>query len=770
MGGRGRGGGNGGGGNGGGGTGGGDTISFKVLLNAIHAARNGGGGGDRGGGGEGGGRGVGHGAGGGARASSGGGGGGGGGFRGGQQAAGGGGGVQGGRWTCRHCGFDDNFPSRGSCFKCRRDGGNTTTAGNNGGRGGGGGGAGGGTGGGAGPLARGSNGEFARPRIQREQSAMGRLSREGPPNAGLRPQHAAPRAAAAAAYTGPIGADGKRPMLSFRAAAAAAVGTATATPPPGRAAESAHRSGVVVPGVAASSTDGAKVAAAGRPGPAAEVDGYTTVVNRGRRRGHAAAAAAGGGDGGSGEPEQPALGTGTEEEGMHVDEGPLADDADEGGDVVEATADVDDLRRQWERERDLVNLLGKQGREEGDSVLREATRARDAAKHQWEVAKGKPRLSRRMQRAEDAVTKAKKKQAATEQEIAELDDEYERQRDELCIRLADERAWTDEKLQALDDIHRAVGEQAPPEVVKGAAAGAIRQAAGTIGKKIGPRMQWLLETTPTGTPAHDAIAELVAELQCLHGAVEEAAAAAEGAQCFNIADGMDGLDGTGDDYDSDIDTPRNESQRIRQRRAREAAHAARDGASTSCTPARWTRSTRNGMAIDTNGGSGQGMGKGATSAAAAAAAGAASVPPAPPAAAPPAADPKPADEAAADTGTSGGESSGKHRRVEDNGGEEAAARAAALAQAMADEQESVAAKVYELQQQMLALQATPGAGFGTQAAGEAAGKVHQIRVREVAAAADAKGVGYADAGLDLKSPEELKQWAKDNGIETQAFW
>ncbi len=225
----------------------------------------------------------------------------------------------------------------------------------------------------------------------------------------------------------------------------------------------------------------------------------------------------------------------------------------------------------------------------------------------------------------------------------------------------------------------------------------------------------------------------------------------------------------GDDYDSDLDTPRNDNQRIRQRKAREAAQAAHDGVRPLNPPARWTRNARSGAATDPNGGPGQGKGT-AAPAAQAAAADAPAAPPAPPADPPPANGTNPNEETTPATGAAWTEDPNKCGRVGDAGGEEATARAAATAQAMLEDQEAVAAKVHQLQQQTLALQATLGAGFGTQAAGAAAGQVHQIRVREVAAAATAKGVDCESAGLDLKSPEELKQWATDNGIETQAYW
>ncbi len=73
------------------------------------------------------------------------------------------------------------------------------------------------------------------------------------------------------------------------------------------------------------------------------------------------------------------------------------------------------------------------------------------------------------------------------------------------------------------------------------------------------------------------------------------------------------------------------------------------------------------------------------------------------------------------------------------------------------------------QQELLALQRNEGAEFGTPAASEAAGLVHQDMVREVAAAAEAKGINHADVGLEFKTPEQLAAWAKANALEI-AFW
>ncbi len=108
-------------------------------------------------------------------------------------------------------------------------------------------------------------------------------------------------------------------------------------------------------------------------------------------------------------------------------------------------------------------------------------------------------------------------------------------------------------------------------------------------------------------------------------------------------------------------------------------------------------------------------------------------------------------------------------RLQGAGGDEASARAAAQAQASAKEQEAAAARVHAQQQELLAMQAQPGAEFGTAAASQAAGLAHQARVAEIVAAATAKGIDCAEAGLEHKTPEELAEWAKQRCLES-ACW
>jgi hypothetical protein len=207
-------------------------------------------------------------------------------------------------------------------------------------------------------------------------------------------------------------------------------------------------------------------------------------------------------------------------------------------------------------------------------------------------------------------------------------------------------------------------------------------------------------------------------------------------------------------YDSDLDTPRNDAQRNRQARAREHAARLREGEDARPRPrdpsARWARATAaNGCTNATHAAEAGGERSGGTSSSSAGAAAAA----APTAAA--AAAPAAAAEGQGPTAEDGGSIPKKPKTAQDGGG------------AAAAEQDAVAAKVYAQQQELLALQAVPGAGFGTAAASGAAGKVQELRAKEVAAAAAAKGIDCAKLGLEFMSPAQLADWVSEKGIEVE---
>ncbi len=719
MGSRGRGGGGGGGGGGGnGGAGGGgggfsdarlEEIVSQAVSQAVSAAmrasRSGGGGGGGGGGGMGRGRSWDRqrGNGGEGRANS-----RGGGTSGGGAAAGA---RREGDWNCGGCSFS-NFARRGRCLRCGLARGASR---------GGGGGDGRGAGGGTAPRSTSGAGGGAQP--QRETSALGRLTRLGPADAGLRPSTVAAGGIARAGNgggvrEGPVGADGRKPLLSWSKAASAGISAqpkAAAPPlaPPCVGADAVDRRGEDRATTDSSSSAqraglgeadaGASTAAAS----SAEDDGFTRVVHRRKGRFN-----------------RP---VGEKSEGAATDLEAGADD-DEGGDEDLGTCDDDmdedegahgpsdeppskeELKARWEHEKQLLDFLQRQGRQRHEDVVREAWQRCEDAKSAWEGAKTPTSLPRRFMRAEESVRKARKKIAALEQEGDDIDEQYKQDRAVVDEKLAEARRWLREREAALDAVHAEAaarkGWSGPqPKGDRDAMEGErIRGWAASLDTKVAPRLQAALEAMSPGTQGH---AELSAAIALLSGLSVEAANAdeqcvAERAGYYDIGGGDSGGE-SGPWEPSQLGGEWNEDrQRGEQRWHGDAPHAQPHHYSTWQSPAGWQDRARWGDVSWY------------------------------------------AQEQAA--------------RSNDRFQGHAAIETGGSTQWASEEERITAERAYALQEAAVA--ATSASGFATANATAAAASVHVQRILDIKKLADDNGVQYDSAQLDAMSPAEAEDWAR----------
>ncbi len=378
---------------------------------------------------------------------------------------------------------------------------------------------------------------------------MGRVTVVGPPNAGLRPQAAwaaAARGAARERYDGPIGADGRRPLL---ASSWAGIAARRPAPPP---AEGAMLGGL--PGKGKGAGKGGKGSNGGGSGgeararPVLDDEGYQLVVGgaRGRRA-------------------QPQLGTDAtcaqpmEEDAMHVDEAPQhlpgeprpqqqqppqqqqeqrrrwqqqqtgAANADAGADVQAEAAEghegqeeaptSDDLKEQWQREERVASFLRDEGYSEDDPIRAAAEERAAAAKTAWQQSTPGAAITSRLCWAEKALFRVKKAQARAEQAIAELDDQYEQERAVRMQRLHELRAKTREKEEKLAEISRLAADAfQPPED-----AAPLRDAMGAIDGQIRGAVQEALESAPEGSALRTRLEGALGTLADLGGLVQRAA-------------------------------------------------------------------------------------------------------------------------------------------------------------------------------------------------------------------------------------------------------
>ncbi len=540
-----------------------------------------------------------------------------------------------------------------------------------------------------------------------------------PPTAMLRPHqaHQAPAsysrvaqlaaAASKGGNAGPVGANGARPQLAWPTTAVAGGGTSTAGKPQG------------------ATGGGAAAAAAGGGKRTAEVDdeGFIAVRARGKTRRTEESSVGGcdrtvGDDGGHGHSTREEnidadadMGTQADDGGGHgKDEEATGEQRAEGtgGEGVDEPVDPDALRARWEREKELLELVRRQDREADDPIVQDAERRCAQAKADWEAAKGPPRMSRKLGKAEAAVQKARARQAAAEQDLDDLDREYEAKRAAYVDELAEARRVTKQREAELLELQRTVG---------GGAAAAGDGAESTIVKEmarridgLAPMLQALLESLPTGTEAHSQVATTVAELAGVAGVAAKAAQDTRfGAQRYHIGGGDNNNDdgdarGMGEESDFEDTT---------------GWGAADDGWPNGAPTRRWShhyQGHQGGGAswADSAGwyyGGGWNGGDGAQSA-------------------------------------SAGGADQLEGRAEIRTGN---------ADAWANEEERARA-----QQAYAAQLAAQQAGFANEEATAAAAGVHAALLAEIKRKAEGKGVAYADAGLDEMPTVELEAWAKAN--------
>ncbi len=357
-------------------------------------------------------------------------------------------------------------------------------------------------------------------RQQRETSALGRISRQGPPNQGLRPAAAwSGLGTMASARGAAVGAGGQRPVLAWAGV--------SPTPPNqsrpqqvGLGTTSAEATATAV----AAAADGTSQGGAGPP-RGNDGDGFTVVGSRGRARGGpppaqqqpaaaatsstsqaGAAASADDGDGvasGRAADGEPAAGERT---------GPTDAQAEEA-----STPTADELKSQWLEAQRLLEVLEGQGLPAGHPVREAARQQAEAAKLAWEESRPGVGVSKRLVYAEQALARARKSQARCEQSIADLDDEYEAERERRMQTLHDLRARTRAREEFLAQLSR----QAAQEFQGGAAdiaGGQAELAVATMEGPIRDAIQEALDTAPVGS-------ELRTRLSGALGALSEVASA-----------------------------------------------------------------------------------------------------------------------------------------------------------------------------------------------------------------------------------------------------
>ncbi len=612
-------------------------------------------------------------------------------------------------WSCSFCQFHPNFGRRNTCYQCGRQRGSGAVAGERNGHGG-----------GEAQHARGGGTATggARPANvwpQRESSALGRsLSSPGPHASGLRPQ-AAHLGIGKPAFGGggPVGADGRRPLLS-RPGEPLSPLSATAGPRGQATGASAGAGGrQAAPG---RNEDGGGSAGGGtkRPVAATDADGFTKVM-RGTRWSQAASAAR------ADKTEGDASADSTKLTGSAAAEGPAAMDVAEdgpgadggGGDMGDGGGDPqggdgqgapeplgpEELKTAYEKEKELLALLRRQGRDEDDPLVHEVTQRCEDARALWEGTKKPAPLHRKLRKVEEALAKARKRQEAIEESLENLEAEFYARRQDLCHQLEEAKARRSERQEELDDVLRKVG---PSEAGSGKppAREELRKVARRI-DDVAPNLQAALEAMPTGSAQYAALAEAIAKLQGVSleaAGAEEEEERDEGTHWWDAHGGQGAYDHHYYGWDQGADDDM--VQETHGSWARDEWDHHGDGwGGAAWSQQQWPQQ-----------GTGQANGRQASG-------------------------------AAAGTGILDGRE---------------AVFTGSAGNFASDEERERAKRAYELQ--AAAVAATQGAGFASPNAAAAAASVHADKLASVKRAAADKGVEYEDAHLDGLAPEALSQW------------
>ncbi len=461
-----------------------------------------------------------------------------------------------GDWACGQCGFMRNFARRTACLGCgaprdqqrqqpgkggprggappARGGNGGIVAGVNGGIGGG-----------------GKGGGKAVPGPQRggqpttSSSAAGGMLQRGPPPHGLRPQPMVPPSAftQAGRYVGPVGPDGKRPMLSSSWAGVAAraplqAGGAALLARPGDAGTKGGGKGIggangncttssVCDGNASTQRAADEITATSGTarGPITDADGFTLVIGKGKgRKGREEGIETANPPGEGVEPAAAHAADG--EDGSRAPCGQEAVVDDPGHETFEdAVGDgpsVDELRDQMDRDKEAVEYLVQHGYGEGHPLLEAAQAQAATSRAQWQSARPGVAVTQRMLWAEKALARAKKAQAKMEQAIDDLDREYEAERESRVLQLHGLRERTREREAKLASVSREAAEEFQG-AGDGRADGQLQEAVGTIDGPLRDAVSEALASAPEGSALRTRLAGALGTLDSLRGLVERVA-------------------------------------------------------------------------------------------------------------------------------------------------------------------------------------------------------------------------------------------------------
>ncbi len=218
-------------------------------------------------------------------------------------------------------------------------------------------------------------------------------------------------------------------------------------------------------------------------------------------------------------------------------------DADSGGDGQEAAqaTDVDELRKYWEDAKELLAFAKRQGHPEGHPARRAAQRQVDEAFAEWRAATPPKAVHARMGWAEEALRRAQRAQAKAEQELEELDRQYELERQQCVQTLQAARDKTREREQKLAELSREAAEEYQGDA-SGDEGRLLRGTFKTLDAQVGPALEELLASMEKGSVQYNILHQTLQNVTTLHAALG-VATGGSAADVFDMAAGEEGATG-----------------------------------------------------------------------------------------------------------------------------------------------------------------------------------------------------------------------------------
>jgi hypothetical protein len=183
------------------------------------------------------------------------------------------------------------------------------------------------------------------------------------------------------------------------------------------------------------------------------------------------------------------------------------------------TPNEEELRGYWEAAKDLLAFAKKQGYAEDHPVRRNAQQQVDATFADWRAATPPKAVHARMGWAEEALRRARRAQSKAEQELDDLDRQYEAEREVKLRALEEARERTRERVQKLADLSQEAAEEYSGGADDVKADLLLKGTFRTLDAQVGPAVESLLGKLDQGSEQYGIVRQVLQCITTMHAAL-----------------------------------------------------------------------------------------------------------------------------------------------------------------------------------------------------------------------------------------------------------